>query len=82
MSGPLSSTMVEKLEGDTLTLRASSPPNAQLLRAQQALVLRALADVLGRPLSLVIVQGPGASPPTDEGGDDDDLMRYALKRLS
>jgi len=82
MSGPLSSTMVEKLEGDTLTLRASSPPNAQLLRAQQALVQKALADVLGRPLSLVIVQGPGAPPPTDEGGDDDDLMRYALKRLS
>ena len=81
MSGPLSSTMVEKYEGDTLTLRASSPPNAQLLRAQQALVQKALADVLGRPVTLVVLQGPGAPPPTEDDGGADDLMRYSLKRL-
>ncbi len=85
MAGPLSSTMVEKLEGDTLTLRASSPPNAQLLRAQQALVQKALADVLGRSLTLSIVQGPGAPPPTEDDGsavDQNDLKLYALKRFS
>jgi DNA polymerase-3 subunit gamma/tau len=85
MAGPLSSTMVEKLDGDTLTLRASSPPNAQLLRAQQALVQKALTDVLGRHLTLAIVQGPGAPPPTEDDGspvDQNDLKLYALKRFS
>jgi len=85
MAGPLSSTMVEKLEGDLLTLRASSPPNAQLLRAQHALVQKALADVLGRQLTLSIVQGPGAPPPTEDDGSDVDqnaLKLYALKRFS
>ena len=85
MAGPLSSTMVEKLDGDTLTLRASSPPNAQLLRAQQALVQKALTDVLGRHLTLSIVQGPGAPPPTEDDGspvDQNDLKLYALKRFS
>jgi DNA polymerase-3 subunit gamma/tau len=85
MAGPLSSTMVEKLDGDTLTLRASSPPNAQLLRAQQALVQKALTDVLGRHFALSIVQGPGAPPPTEDDGsavDQNALKLYALKRFS
>jgi hypothetical protein len=55
------------------------------LRAQQALVQKALTDVLGRHLTLAIVQGPGAPPPTEDDGspvDQNDLKLYALKRFS
>jgi len=78
---------VNALDGDILTLRAPDPINGELLRANSATIRKAIDGVLGRALELRIVvddgrdvsaPAPGAEPPVDK----DELMRYAMKKLS
>jgi DNA polymerase III subunit gamma/tau len=88
----LSRATVASLDGDVLTLRVPDPPAGEVLRRDAATVKKAIADVTGRKLDLRIALGAGAPPDTggtaaNGGGDDggehsDDLMRYALEKLS
>jgi DNA polymerase-3 subunit gamma/tau len=88
----LSRATVASLDGDVLTLRVPDPPAAEVLRRDAATVKKAIADVTGRSLDLRIALGAGAPPDTSgstangggEGGGEhsDDLMRYALEKLS
>nr|MDQ6944336.1 hypothetical protein [Candidatus Eremiobacteraeota bacterium] len=89
----LSRATVAALDGDVLTLRVPDPPASEVLRRDAATVKKAIAEVTGRNLDLRIALGAGAPPP-DAGGapeaggangggeDSDDLMRYALEKLS
>jgi DNA polymerase-3 subunit gamma/tau len=90
----LSRATVASLDGDVLTLRVPDPPASEVLRRDAATVKKAIADVIGRNLELRIALGAGA-PPAETGGgappsgiangggeDSDDLMRYALEKLS
>ncbi len=90
----LSRATVASLDGDVLTLRVPDPPASEVLRRDAATVKKAIADVIGRNLELRIAIGAGA-PPVEAGGgappsgiangggeDHDDLMRYALEKLS
>jgi DNA polymerase-3 subunit gamma/tau len=89
----LSRATVASLDGDVLTLRVPDPPAGEVLRRDAATVKKAIADVTGRNLDLRIALGAGAPPPDagatpDTGGANgggehsDDLMRYALEKLS
>jgi DNA polymerase-3 subunit gamma/tau len=90
----LSRATVASLDGDVLTLRVPDPPASEVLRRDAATVKKAIADVIGRNLELRIALGAGA-PPAETGSgappsgiangggeDSDDLMRYALEKLS
>ncbi|GAC1404893.1 MAG: hypothetical protein NVSMB64_08860 [Candidatus Velthaea sp.] len=82
----LSRATVDALDGDTLTLRAPDPNNAELLRANVATIRKAIDGVIGRPLDLRIIvdTGRNASAPDPETptADREDLMRYAIKKLT
>jgi DNA polymerase-3 subunit gamma/tau len=83
----LSRATVASLDGDVLTLRVPDPPAGEVLRRDAATVKKAVADVTGRSLEIRIALGPGAPPPdtgaANGGGEGhDDLMRYALEKLS
>ena len=88
----LSRAAVASLDGDVLTLRVSDPPAGEVLRRDAATVKKAIAEVTGRNLDLRIALGTGAPPDagatsdtggTGAGGEHpDDLMRYALEKLS
>jgi DNA polymerase-3 subunit gamma/tau len=90
----LSRATVAALDGDVLTLRVPDPPAGEVLRRDVATVKKAIAEVTGRNLDLRIALGAGGPPPDtggapDSGGsnggggeDSDDLMRYALEKLS
>jgi hypothetical protein len=89
----LSRATVASLDGDVLTLRVPDPPASEVLRRDAATVKKAIAEVTGRSLDLRIVLGAGAPPPDAGGAPDtgasngggegsDDLMRYALEKLS
>ncbi|MEA2787251.1 MAG: polymerase subunit gamma/tau [Candidatus Eremiobacteraeota bacterium] len=88
----LSRANVAALDGDVLTLRVPDPPAAEVLRRDAATVKKAIADVTGRNLDLRIALGAGTPPPdpggapdtggANGGGEDSDLMRYALEKLS
>jgi len=89
----LSRAAVASLDGDVLTLRVSDPPAGEVLRRDAATVKKAIAEVTGRNLELRIALGSGAPPPDPGGAPDtggsngggehsDDLMRYALEKLS
>ncbi|HEY6234769.1 MAG TPA: hypothetical protein VIW69_06705, partial [Candidatus Elarobacter sp.] len=87
----LSRATVAALDGDVLTLRVPDPPAGEVLRRDAATVKKAIAEVTGRNLDVRIVLGAGV-PPASGGGDtgladtggegSDDLMRYALEKLS
>ena len=87
----LSRATVAALDGDVLTLRVPDPPAGEVLRRDAATVKKAIAEVTGRNLEVRIALGAGAPPPSG-GGDtglsnaggegSDDLMRYALEKLS
>jgi DNA polymerase III subunit gamma/tau len=87
----LSRATVAALDGDVLTLRVPDPPAGEVLRRDAATVKKAIAEVTGRNLDIRIALGAGA-PPASGGGDtglanaggegSDDLMRYALEKLS
>jgi DNA polymerase-3 subunit gamma/tau len=90
----LSRATVASLDGDVLTLRVPDPPASEVLRRDAATVKKAIAEVTGRNLDLRIALGAGAPPPDTSGGGpgtgvsngggegSDDLMRYALEKLS
>jgi DNA polymerase-3 subunit gamma/tau len=90
----LSRATVASLDGDVLTLRVPDPPASEVLRRDAATVKKAIAEVTGRSLDLRIALGAGAMPPDTSGGGpatgvsngggegSDDLMRYALEKLS
>ena len=90
----LSRATVASLDGDVLTLRVPDPPAGEVLRRDAATVKKAIAEVIGRNLELRIALGAGAAPADAGGGapplgiangggeDSDDLMRYALEKLS
>jgi DNA polymerase-3 subunit gamma/tau len=84
----LSRATVASLEGNVLTLRVPDPINADVLKRDVVTVRTAIADVTGHPLDVRVVVGAGAAPPeedgptADDGEDGDDLMRYALEKLT
>lgn len=84
----LSRATVAALDGDVLTLRVPDPPAGEVLRRDAATVKKAIAEVTGRALDVRIALGAGAPPPPETGvaaagGEgSDDLMRYALEKLS
>jgi len=78
---------VAALDGDVLTLRVPDPPASEVLRRDAATVKKAIAEVTGRSLDLRVAIGAGTPPPEtgvsdDHGEGSDDLMRYALEKLS
>ncbi len=91
----LSRAHVAALDGTTLTLRVPDPVNADILKRETATVKKAIADVTGRNLEVRVALG-AAAPPSEsgtgsagtgvaDGGSerrDDDLMRYALEKLT
>ena len=83
----LSRATVADLVGTTLTLRVPDPVNADVLKRDVATVREAIAAVTGQSLEVRVVVGSGEPPPengvAEENGEDgDDLMRYALEKLS
>ncbi|MBV8579148.1 MAG: DNA polymerase III subunit gamma/tau [Candidatus Eremiobacteraeota bacterium] len=83
----LSRATVASLEGDVLTLRVPDPMASEVLKKDAATVKKAIADVTGRALDLRVAVGAGGPPPetgagNDDGEEQDDLMRYALEKLS
>jgi DNA polymerase-3 subunit gamma/tau len=90
----LSRAHVAALDGATLTLRVPDPVNADILKRETATVKKAIADVTGRVLDVRVALGAAAPPPESSaggGGTDvtnsagetgDDLMRYALEKLT
>jgi DNA polymerase-3 subunit gamma/tau len=90
----LSRAHVAALDGATLTLRVPDPVNADILKRETATVKKAIADVTGRVLDVRVALGAAASPPESgvggaatgvtngEGERGDDLMRYALEKLT
>jgi DNA polymerase III subunit gamma/tau len=90
----LSRATVAALDGDALTLRVPDPPASEVLKRDAATVKKAIAEVTGRTLELRIAVSAGAPPPEAGGGapdnggpggggeHSDDLMRYALEKLS
>ena len=83
----LSRATVASLEGDVLTLRVPDPMASEVLKKDAATVKKAIADVTGRALDRRVAVGAGGPPPetgagNDDGEEQDDLMRYALEKLS
>jgi DNA polymerase-3 subunit gamma/tau len=83
----LSRATVASLDGDVLVLRVPDPPAGEVLKRDVATVKKAVADVTGRNLEIRIALGAGAPPPDTgvshgDGEGSDDLMRYALEKLS
>jgi hypothetical protein len=85
----LSRATVASLDGDVLVLRVPDPPAGEVLKRDVATVKKAVAEVTGRNLEIRIALGAGAPPPDTgvlhgdgEGEGSDDLMRYALEKLS
>ena len=65
-----------------MTLAVPDAIQGEVLRANIPMVRRALADVLGRPLEVAVRVDAGPGPPPDADGPPDDLMNYALRKLS
>jgi DNA polymerase III subunit gamma/tau len=82
LSGILARTMIDFDDG-TVTLRVTEAASADLLRADMGTIERAVAEVVGVPLKVVVrVDGAArAAPPPVEESDDGDLLGYALKKL-
>jgi hypothetical protein len=84
----LSRATLASLEGDVLTLRVPDPINAGVLKRDVETVRTAIADVTGHTLDVRIAVGAAAAPPeedgpaAEDGEDGDDLMRYALEKLT
>jgi DNA polymerase-3 subunit gamma/tau len=91
----LSRAHVAALDGATLTLRVPDPVNADILKRETATVKKAIADVTGRVLDVRVALGAAATPPESGTGaagtgvangegerPGDDLMRYALEKLT
>jgi DNA polymerase-3 subunit gamma/tau len=83
----LSRATVAALDGDVLTLRVPDPVASEMLKRDLATVKKAIAEVTGRSVEVRVAVG-AAAPPTEtgvsseDGEDHDDLMRYALEKLT
>jgi DNA polymerase III subunit gamma/tau len=82
LSGILGRTMIDFADG-TLTLRVTEAASADLLRPDLPTIERAVAEVVGVPLKVVVrLDGAARTPaPAVEENDDGDLLGYALKKL-
>jgi DNA polymerase-3 subunit gamma/tau len=83
----LSRATVAALDGDVLTLRVPDPMANEVIKRDLATVKKAIADVTGRSLDVRLAVGAAAPLPETgvvpgDGEDHDDLMRYALEKLS
>jgi DNA polymerase-3 subunit gamma/tau len=82
----LSRATVAALDGDVLTLRVPDPMAHEVIKRDLATVKKAIADVTGRGLDVRLAVGAATPPETGVAGGDgeaqDDLMRYALEKLS
>jgi DNA polymerase-3 subunit gamma/tau len=83
----LSRATVAALEGDVLTLRVPDPMASEVIKKDLATVKKAIAEVTGRSVDVRVTIGAGAQlpeagPSNGEGEEHDDLMRYALEKLS
>ena len=88
LNAALGRASVDALDGDTVVLRIPIPPMVDVVKRDLATLKKAIADVTGRALDVRIVSGASAPPPpngnavADDEDDPDDLMRYALERLT
>jgi hypothetical protein len=78
--------MIGDLDGNTLTLRVTEAASAELLRGDLTVVEKAIADVFGVPLKVIVrIDGAARTPSPvveeNDGDDNDDLLGYALKKL-
>ena len=87
----LSRATLEALEGSVLTLRVPDPPAGEVIKRDIAAVKKAIADVTGRTVDVRVTIGAAVPPATggaatgvsnDQREDHDDLMRYALEKLT
>jgi DNA polymerase-3 subunit gamma/tau len=82
LSGILARTMIDYAD-ETVTLRVTEAASMELLRADLPTIERAVADVVGVPLKVVIRLDGAArtQPPAIEEDDDDDLLGYASRKI-
>jgi hypothetical protein len=83
----LSRATVASLDGDVLMLRVPDPPAADIIKRDVASVKKAIAEITGRNVDVRVTVGSGGTPPPDgtsnhDGEGADDLMRYALEKLT
>jgi hypothetical protein len=83
----LSRATVAALDGSVLTLRVPDPMASEVIKRDLATVKKAIAEVTGRSVDVRVAIGAAAPPPDngvpgDDGEDADDLMRYALEKLT
>ncbi len=83
----LSRATVAALDGDTLTLRVPDPVTGEMLKRDVPTVKKAIAAVTGRAIDVRVTVNTAAPPAdtgtsADDGEDGDDLMRYALEKLT
>jgi len=82
----LSRATVAALDGDVLMLRVPDPPASEVIKRDIATVKKAIAEITGRSVDVRVAVGSGGPPPDGPSNDDaehaDDLMRYALEKLT
>ncbi len=83
----LSRATVAALDGDTLTLRVPDSMTGEMLKRDVPTVKKAIAAVTGRAIEVRVLVNTAAPPPdtgmsADDGEDGDELMRYALEKLT
>jgi DNA polymerase-3 subunit gamma/tau len=83
----LSRATVAALDGDVLMLRVPDPMASEVIKRDIATVKKAIAEITGRRVDVRVAVGSGASAPPDGASNDDgehadDLMRYALEKLT
>jgi DNA polymerase-3 subunit gamma/tau len=83
----LSRATVAALDGDTLTLRVPDPMTGEMLKRDVPTVKKAIAAVTGRAIEVRVLVNTAAPPSdtgmsADDGEDGDELMRYALEKLT
>ncbi len=83
VSSVLSQTVVDALDGDTVTLRVPDPPRAEMLKSNLSVVHAAIAGVLGRPLQIrvKIESREPVAQSTAPLNEETDLVRYANDTL-
>ncbi len=86
--GSFGRAQVERVEGDTIVLAVPDAMVAKQLRADEALLKEAIADVFGRALQLRIreydlrvAEDSLAGEPANVADPETDLMQYAIKRF-
>ncbi len=84
----LARATVAALEGNVLTLRVPDAIAADVLKRDVPTLRKAIESATGHSLDIRVTVAAGAPPPAetgvsgDDGEDSDDLMRYALEKLT